>query len=152
MLLHIAVAKFTKSWSEDSIKNSREIKTDCSLATFYKFKSFDIGPPTEWEKESCLCVKCQNTHLLLKGINNFRNSKKLNQLDSVTEFLMLKESYVWWGSWKKKSTQNSLHQRKHHIVYSRKKLRYTLKMEKRKVMSKLHASTRVAKWVALFNS
>ena len=68
------------------------VDLDCSLATFYNFKPFYIGPPTEREKESCLCIKCQNTHLLLKGINNFRKSKKLNQLDSVTEFLTLKES------------------------------------------------------------
>ena len=33
-----------------------------------------------------------NTYLLLKGINNFRKSKKLSQLDLVTEFLTLKES------------------------------------------------------------
>ena len=68
------------------------IDFDCSLATFYKFKPFYIGPPTERKKESCPCIKCQNTHLLLKGINNFRKSKKLNQLDSITEFLTLKES------------------------------------------------------------
>ena len=68
------------------------IDFDCSLATFYKFKPFYIGPPTERKKESCPCIKCQNTHLLLKGINNFRKSKKLNQLDSVTEFLTLTES------------------------------------------------------------
>ena len=68
------------------------IDFDCLLATIYKFKSFYIGPPKEREKESCLLIKCQNTHLLLKGIDNFRKSNKLNQLDSVTEFLTLKES------------------------------------------------------------
>ena len=119
------------------------IDFDCSLATFYKFKPFYIGPPIEREKESCLFIKCQNTHLLLKGINNFPKSKKLNQLDSVTEFLALKESMS--DEDLEKSTWNSLHQRKHHIVCSRKKLSLTLKMEKRKIMSKLHVSTRMTK-------
>ena len=51
-----------------------------------------------------------------------------------------------------KSTQNSLHQRKHHTARE-KKLRLTLKMEKRKVMIReLRVSTRVTKSVALFNS
>ena len=68
---------------------------------------------------------------------------KLNQLDSVTEFLTLTESIS--GEDLEKSTHNSLHQRKHLIVCSRKKLRLTLKMEKRKVMSELHVSTRVTK-------
>ena len=68
------------------------IEFDCSLATFYKFKPFYTGPPAEREKESSFCIKYQNTRLLLKGINNFRKSKKSNQLDSVSEFLTLKES------------------------------------------------------------
>ena len=55
-------------------------------------KPFYIGPHTELENESCHCIKCQNTHLLSKGINNFRKSKKLNQSDLVTEFLTLKGS------------------------------------------------------------
>ena len=55
-------------------------------------KPFYIGPHTEQEKESCHCIKCQNTYLLSKEIYNFRKSKKLNQLDSVTEFLALKGS------------------------------------------------------------
>ena len=56
---------------------------------------------------------------------------------------MLKES-MSDEDLEKKSTQNSLYQRKH-IVCSRKKLRLTLKMEKRKVMSELHVSTGVTK-------
>ena len=55
-------------------------------------KPFYIGPHTERENEFCHCIKCQNTYLLSKGINNFRKSKKLNQLDSVNEFLTLKGS------------------------------------------------------------
>ena len=68
------------------------IDFECSLASFSKLKPFYTGPHTEREKESCHCIKCQNTHLLSKGINNFRKSKKLNQLDSVIEFLTLKGS------------------------------------------------------------
>ena len=29
------------------------------------------------EKKSCFCIKCQNTHLLLKEINNFGKSENL---------------------------------------------------------------------------
>ena len=38
-----------------------------SLSTLYKYKPFNIGPPTEQEKESCLCIKCENAHLFKKG-------------------------------------------------------------------------------------
>ena len=40
----------------------------CSLSTFYKYKPFYNSPPIEREKESCLCIKCQNAHLLLKAV------------------------------------------------------------------------------------
>lgn len=40
----------------------------CSLSTFYKYKPFHNSPPIEREKESCLCIKCQNAHLLLKAV------------------------------------------------------------------------------------
>ena len=49
----------------------------CSLSTFYKYKPFYIGRPTEREKKSCVCIKYQNTNLLLKGTNNFRKSRNL---------------------------------------------------------------------------
>ena len=64
----------------------------CSLSTFHKYRPFYIGPPTEREKESCLCIKCQNAHLLLKGVNNFRKTKKLTHLTSATEFVNLPNS------------------------------------------------------------
>ena len=57
----------------------------CSLNTFIKFKPFYVFPPSEREKESCLCKKCLNIHALLKGINNFRKIKKLAALTSVTQ-------------------------------------------------------------------
>lgn len=51
----------------------------------FRYRPFYITPPTE--KESCLCMKCQNGHLLLKGIITYRNMKKLTNHFSVTEFL-----------------------------------------------------------------
>ena len=35
------------------------------LLMFIRCKSFYATPPTEREKKSCLCVKCQNAHLRL---------------------------------------------------------------------------------------
>lgn len=58
----------------------REIKEGsdlfCSHSIFYKYKPFYIGPTAE-RKKSCFCIKCQNTHLLLKEINNFGKSENL---------------------------------------------------------------------------
>ena len=60
---------------------------------FYKvlycivLKSFCIGPPTEKENKSCLCIKFQSAHLLLRGINIFRKTEKLILYDSVIEFV-----------------------------------------------------------------
>ena len=69
-------------------------KTDihCSFSTFNKYIPFYIGPPSEREKESCLCIKCQNAHLILKGINNFRKSVLMCKMESVTDFLRLKDT------------------------------------------------------------
>ena len=66
-------------------------KTDlmCSLSTFFKYKPFYIVPPSEREKESCLCIRCTNAHYFLKGINNYRKGVKLPPHVSVTEFLKL---------------------------------------------------------------
>ena len=38
----------------------------CSLSTFFRYKPFYITPPSERQKESCLCIKYQNFHLLLR--------------------------------------------------------------------------------------
>ena len=43
----------------------------CSISTFIKYKPFYIAVATKRVKESCLCKKCLNAHLLLAGINNF---------------------------------------------------------------------------------
>ena len=59
----------------------------CSISTFIKYKPFYITAPTEREKESCLCKKCLNAHLLLAGINNFRKAQKLALHISVTDFV-----------------------------------------------------------------
>ena len=59
----------------------------CSLSTFLKYKPFYITSPTEREKESCLCKKCLNMHLLLDGVNNFRKTIKLSPHNSATEFI-----------------------------------------------------------------
>ena len=59
----------------------------CSFITFFRYKPFYMTPPTEREKESCLCMKCQNVHLLLRGINTYRNMKKITKRYSVTQFI-----------------------------------------------------------------
>ena len=60
---------------------------DCSLSSFIKYRPFYIYPPTEREKVSCLCKKCQNAHALLAGVNTFRKVKRLAPHKSVTGFL-----------------------------------------------------------------
>ena len=59
----------------------------CPISTFIKYKPFYITAPTESEKESYVCKKCLNAHLLLVGISNFRNAQKLPLHVSVTDFL-----------------------------------------------------------------
>ena len=39
------------------------------------------------EKEPCLCIKCQNVHLLLQGISRYCRTQNLRKHCSVTEFL-----------------------------------------------------------------
>ena len=58
-----------------------------SLSTFLRYKPLYITLPSEREKESCLCIKCQNFHLLLQGINTYRCTQNLSKHYSVTEFL-----------------------------------------------------------------
>ena len=59
----------------------------CSRSTFVKYRPFYIEVPTEREKQSCLCITCQNMHTQLRGINTFRKLEKLHSIDSVTEYL-----------------------------------------------------------------
>lgn len=44
----------------------------CSRSTFVKYRPFYIEEPSEREKQSCLCIVCQNAHTKLAGINTFR--------------------------------------------------------------------------------
>ena len=60
---------------------------DCFYSLFYKYKPFYVIPPTEREQESCLCIRCQNSHLLLKGVNSYRKMKNLSQHTLVITFL-----------------------------------------------------------------
>ena len=63
---------YTKSLDQlhlDFLKAEPEII--CSQSTFFKFKPFYIEQPTEREKQSCLCIVCQNAHTKLEGINTF---------------------------------------------------------------------------------
>ena len=59
----------------DSFNKSRT--TPVSLSTFFKYKPYYCVRPTDKGKQSCLCIKCLNPHLLLKSINFYRKSKSL---------------------------------------------------------------------------
>ena len=65
---------------------SRE-NVHCYFLTIFKYKPFYTIPPTEREKESCFCIKCQNSHLLLRGIYTYRGLKNLMKHNSVTQFI-----------------------------------------------------------------
>ena len=58
-----------------------------SLTTFFDFKPFYCVVPSEKEKQSCVCINCQNPHLLLKAVNRYRTSKNLNPHESLTKYL-----------------------------------------------------------------
>ena len=60
---------------------------DCCYSLFYKHKPFYVIPPTERKQQSCLCIRCQNSNLLLKRVNSYRKMKNLSQHTSVTTFL-----------------------------------------------------------------
>ena len=62
------------------------------LSTFLKYKPFYITNPTEQEKESCLCKRFLNAHLLLSGINAFRKTTKLTPHLSVT--MLMKQQHI----------------------------------------------------------
>ena len=64
------------------------VKRKCSLLflKFFKYKPFYIIPPKEREKEP-FCIKCQNAHLLLRGIYTYRSLKNLMKHNSVTQFI-----------------------------------------------------------------
>ena len=60
---------------------------DCSYSLFYKYKPFYVIPPTERKQQGCLCIRYQNSNLLLKRVNSYRKMKNLSQHTSVTTFL-----------------------------------------------------------------
>ena len=62
-------------------------RIDCSYSLLYKYKPFYIIPPTEREQQSCLCTKCQNSHLVFKGVDSYRKMTNLSQHTYVTTFL-----------------------------------------------------------------
>ena len=58
-----------------------------SLTTFFNFKPFLCIVPSEKEKQSCVCINCQNPHLLWQAINRYRASKNLTTHESLTKYL-----------------------------------------------------------------
>ena len=78
---------YTKSVRELHQKFMELSGIDCSYSLFYKYKPFYVIPPTEREQQSCFCIRCQNSHLLLKGVNLYRKMKNLSQHTSVATFL-----------------------------------------------------------------
>ena len=78
---------YTKSVRELHKKIMELSGIDCCYSLFYKYKPFYVIPPTEREQESCLCIRCQNSHLLLKGVNSYRKMENVSQNTFVTTFL-----------------------------------------------------------------
>ena len=58
-----------------------------SLTTFFKFKPFYCVLSSEKEKQSCVCINCQNPHLLLQAVSRYRKSKHLDGDESLTKYL-----------------------------------------------------------------
>ena len=61
--------------------------TPVSLSMFFKCKPYYCVRPTERKKQSCLCIICLNSHLLLKSINIYRKSKILPSHHSLTGYI-----------------------------------------------------------------
>ena len=57
------------------------------LTTFFNFKPFYCVVPRKKEKQSCLCINCLKSHLLLKVVNRYCTSKDLNPHESLTKHL-----------------------------------------------------------------
>ena len=59
-----------------------------SLSAFVSLKPFYIGPVTDREKETCLCIDCLNPHCIYNAIRHLLNKNKLQTLPrSLTEYL-----------------------------------------------------------------
>ncbi len=61
--------------------------TPVSITTFFKNKPFYCVVPTEKEKQSCVCINCQNPHLLLKAVNRYRATRKMEVHKSLTTYI-----------------------------------------------------------------
>ena len=60
----------------------------CSLSTLFRYKPFYITPPSERERESCLCINAKTSIYFYKeGINAYRRTRNLSKHYSVTKFL-----------------------------------------------------------------
>ena len=56
------------------------------MTVFYSLKPFYYMPPSEKEKQSCLCINCLNPQVLLKSINGYRSPMKLTPHKSLTAY------------------------------------------------------------------
>ena len=61
-----------------------------SLSVFYSLKTCYYMPASKNEKQSCLCINCLNTQVLLKPINGCRSSMKLPPYKSCTTRILIK--------------------------------------------------------------
>ena len=57
-----------------------------SLTTLFSFKSLYCVMPSEKEKQSCVCINCQNPHPLIQGINRYHTSKNFKSHDLLTTY------------------------------------------------------------------
>ena len=80
----ITKMKFLKNCK--NIVDSEVRRTLVLLTTFYNMKPFYCLKPSEKEKQSCLCINCLNSHVILKSINCYRLTKKLTPHDSLTTY------------------------------------------------------------------
>ena len=62
----------------------KQLKESKRGTNFYE--SFYCLKPSEKEKQSCLCINCLNSHVILKSINCYRLTKKLTPHDSLTTY------------------------------------------------------------------
>ena len=56
------------------------------MTVFYSLIQFYYMPPSEKEKQSCLCINCLNPQVLLKSINGYRSPMKLTPHKSLTAY------------------------------------------------------------------
>lgn len=66
-------------------KYMQDTSTKMSYPTFCKAKPFWVVPPTKSDRETCLCLKHENFHLLLKKINALKMLRETNVSDILKE-------------------------------------------------------------------